>query len=146
MALSALFIKVYTSQHAQMGHNRLFFQLCLEHLGFLVTDNGFEVQCEHWDGPDSYAQITFLKSPVRISIVQASFCLPKLLTCPTIDASAVAEWCGFDNTPKNYQEAFSRAHPLDALEHIYVAREFEDATIQRIRQFGACLRENWQRL
>lgn len=143
--MSPLFLKVYASYREVMQHNLAFYQLCLEHLGFLVNDHGFEVVCETSSGPESYTGITFSKLAVKIEVSVLSFELPVLYIFP-FPVGRLVEWCSLENQPTNYEEAFKRVHPLDALGQDRVSRAHRDATAARIERFGKCVREDLERM
>jgi hypothetical protein len=142
---SPLFIKVYTSQHDAMQRDLLFFQLCLEHLGFLVTDHGFEVRCESAGGPEQWVHITFTNISGRVTVAREPFGLPVLSSHPVF-AQRLVEQCGVETSAKSFAESYNRVHPLDALGRDQVARQLTDATVSRIRLFGDCLRKNVERI
>lgn len=143
--ISPLFIKIYTKQHEAIQGNVLFFQLCLEHLGFLVSERNFEVECESHGGPDAFAQIIFFNHAMRITIFTHSFGLPTLQTTRS-DTKAVAQLCEIENDEKSFAEAYNQVHPLDAIGRDSVGRAYTDAVTQRIMSFGNCLRNNFQHL
>jgi hypothetical protein len=144
--ISPLFIKIYTKQHEAIQGNVLFFQLCLEHLGFLVSERNFEVTCESHGGPDAFAEIIFFNHATRITIFTwHPFGVPTLQTTRS-DTKTVAQLCEIENDERSFAEAYNRVHPLDAIGRDTVGRAYVDAVTQRIKSFGECLRENFDRL
>jgi len=144
--LSPLFIKIYTNQRDAILRDVLFFQLCLDHLGFLITEHDYEVRCDAPGGPDAYVEITFFNHANRITIsAWKPYGLPTLNTIRS-DRAEVGRICDLENEHGDFSDAFARVHPLDALGECAVRRAYQDAVIARITKFGTCLRKNFGQL
>ena len=147
--LTPLFLDIYRKYRDAIQYDKAFFQLCCNHLGFLVTDYNFDFQCNSWEGPDAGVGASFTNNTLKIGVGMCGFySLPRLSVMSAsetrrgFDLAVLASEYGFENDDGNFQDTYMRVHPLDGLGQDAVNRQYRDAIADRITRFGICVYDN----
>jgi hypothetical protein len=136
-----LFTNICQKYRNVVEHDAVFFQLCCDHLGFLVSEYGFDIKCNRWGGPEFGPGISFSDDSLKISVdMLGLYGLPVLIVRSMphpnrlFKLSKLAETYGFKN-----DMSFRFDGDIDKE---VVLRKYNDTIEDRIARFGVCIHDN----
>lgn len=148
--LTPLYIEAYRRYPDAIQHDKAFFQLCCNHLGFLVDKQHFDFKCRNWGGPEFGVGMSFFKNAAKIDVDMLSYYgLPVLIVPPDslrihIRISELAAKYGFEGDESSFVRKIQKNHPIDGLGEDVVRREYRDVVENRIARIGICISENME--
>jgi hypothetical protein len=143
--VTPLYLELQKTHGKVMGNCPAFFESCVKHLGFLVTEFGFEFHCDYLSGTEKFIRAEFknLELPLCFVVMWECYNLPYLGIGPR-------ERCFFERglLPKlNNEDAEYGVEKLlkdkTEAEQQQIMQRHNDRVAERIKQIGIWVRENY---